>query len=112
MTDGFTQADIDAFGVVSGGTGLIHTEPDFAAGTAFGATLVQGIFLAALVQQALPPGWTALDLRFVSPVRVGTPFEVVLTPDGDGYAIEGRTPDGPAVVGTAGVDDAAGVTGD
>ncbi|MBW0105972.1 MaoC/PaaZ C-terminal domain-containing protein [Pseudonocardia sp. KRD291] len=96
-----TQDDIDAFGVLSGGTGLIHTEPDYAASTRFGATLVQGIFLAALVQQELPPGWTALELQFVAPVRVGTPIEIVLGSDRGGLAIEVRTPDGPAVLGSA-----------
>ena len=96
-----TQPEIDEFGLVSGGTGLIHTEPDYAAGTRFGATLVQGIFLAALVGQQLPAGWRAVDLRFVAPVRVGTPIEVVLGPDRDRIAIEVRTPDGPAVLGTA-----------
>ena len=101
MTVTFTQADLDAFGLASGATGLIHTEPDYAATTPFGATLVPGIALVALVQQALPDGRFALDLRFVAPVRVDTPFEVVLTPAGDGYEVEGRTPDGPAVVGSA-----------
>lgn len=101
MTRSFTQDDMDAFGQVSGATGLIHTEPDYAATTPFGATLVPGILLAAVVAQALPDGWAALDLRFVAPVRAGTPFEVVVTPTAEGYAVEGRTPDGPAVVGTA-----------
>lgn len=96
-----TQDDIDAFGTASGGTGLIHTEPGYAATTRFGATLVQGIFLAALVGQELPPGWTVLDLRFVAPVRIGTPIEIVLDPERDGIAVEVRTPDGPAVLGTA-----------
>lgn len=101
MTRSFTQDDMDAFGLVSGATGLIHTEPEYAATTPFGATLVPGILLAALVQQALPDGWDAVDLRFVAPVQADTPFEVVITPAGDGYAVEGRIPDGPAVVGTA-----------
>ncbi|RZT88873.1 MaoC dehydratase-like protein [Pseudonocardia sediminis] len=95
------QDDVDAFGLVSGATGLIHTEPAYAATTRFGATLVPGILLAAIVAQELPSGWTALNLRFVAPVRVGTPFEILVGPDKGDLAIEVRTPDGAAVLGTA-----------
>lgn len=58
MTRSFSQDDIDAFGLASGATGLIHTEPEYAAMTRFRATLVPGILLAAVVQQALPECWT------------------------------------------------------
>lgn len=108
MTRTFSQQDMDDFGLVSGGTGLIHTEPDFAATTRFGATLVQGVFLQAAIEAALAerlPGWAErgeLEIRFVAPVTQGTPFTVELA-DGPDAAVQvtGSTPAGPAVVGTA-----------
>ena len=72
----FAQADIDRFGRVSGGDGLIHTDPDYAAATPFGHTLVQGMLLVALMERAV--GAVApqrldsrLDVKFVAPVGPG-----------------------------------------
>jgi acyl dehydratase len=111
MTSGertFSQQDMDDFGVASGGTGLIHTEPEFAATTPFGATLVQGVYLLAVIEKELcdrVPEWAgrgSLDVRFVSPVIAGVPFHVEITEDGNGgWSLLGSTPAGPAVVGTA-----------
>jgi acyl dehydratase len=73
----FTQHNLDDFGRLSGGDGRIHTDPDYAAGTLFGHTVVQGMLLVALVEQAvstvLPDGRTGahLDVTFVAPVGVG-----------------------------------------
>jgi acyl dehydratase len=110
----FTQRDMDEFGVASGGTGLIHTEPAYAATTPYGATLVQGVYLLAVIERHLServPGWVdggVLEVKFVAPVTEGTPFtvEITATTAGAGGAPEawnllGSTPSGPAVVGTA-----------
>jgi acyl dehydratase len=110
----FTQRDMDAFGVASGGTGLIHTEPAYAASTPYGATLVQGVYLLAVIERHLcerVPRWLdggVLEVRFVAPVTEGVPFTVEIVEDGAGpgcepgtWAVLGTTPSGPAVVGTA-----------
>jgi acyl dehydratase len=83
----FTQDDLDAFGRASGGTGYIHTDPEFAAATPFGRTLVQGLFLLGVVESAvgaaLPAaggGWRDLSVTFVAPVGVGDEFRVEVTP--------------------------------
>jgi acyl dehydratase len=111
MTSGertFSQQDMDDFGVASGGTGLIHTEPEFAATTPFGATLVQGVYLLAVIEKELCDrvsewaGRGSLDVKFVSPVIAGVPFRVEINEDGNGgWSLLGSTPAGPAVVGTA-----------
>ncbi|MFR9800906.1 MaoC family dehydratase [Pseudonocardia sp. RS010] len=118
----FTQRDMDEFGVASGGTGLIHTEPAYAATTPYGATLVQGVYLLAVIERHLcehDPRWAEggeLEVGFVAPVTEGTPFTVEIreTTDATGttdraeasgrsltWSVLGTTPSGPAVVGTA-----------
>jgi acyl dehydratase len=104
----FSQQDMDDFGVASGCTGLIHTEPEFAAATPFGATLVQGVYLLAVIEKELcdqVPAWAgrgSIEVRFVSPVTAGAPFRVEITDDGTGgWSLLANTPAGPAVVGTA-----------
>ncbi|MHA6796934.1 MaoC family dehydratase [Pseudonocardia bannensis] len=107
MTRTFSQQDMDDFGVASGGTGLIHTEPEFAAATPFGKTLVQGVYLLAVIEKELyarVPEWAArgsLEVKFVSPVTEGTPFTVEITDVDGGWEILAATPAGPAVVGAA-----------
>lgn len=99
-----TQDDVDAFGQVSGGTGHIHTDPEFAAATRFGRPLVQGLYLLALVENALDDvteDWADLQVRFVAPVRVGDEFTVTVTEGAAGsLQVTGSTVE-PAVVGTA-----------
>jgi acyl dehydratase len=100
----FTQDDVDAFGWLSGGTGHIHTDPEFAAATRFGRPLVQGLYLLAVVERALDeitPDWADLRVRFVAPVRVGDEFEVTIVeaPDGS-LQVTGSTHE-TAVTGTA-----------
>jgi acyl dehydratase len=107
----FSQDDLDAFGLVSGGTGHIHTDPDFAAGTPFGRTLVQGLFLLAVVEKALceaAPTWFDLSVKFVGPVGVGDEFRVEVrvevsdqSPAPDGVSIEAYVGDRPVLVGNA-----------
>ena len=99
---------MDDFGVASGGTGLIHTDPEFAAATPFGATVVQGVYLLAVIEKELCDriaGWSvrgSVEVRFVSPVLAGTPFSVEITEDEPGtWTLLASTPAGPAVVGTA-----------
>ncbi len=100
----FTQDDVDAFGQLSGGTGHIHTDPEFAAGTRFGRPLVQGLYLLAVVERALDdvtPDWTDLQVRFVAPVRVGDEFLITVAEDADGtLQVTGSTIE-TALVGTA-----------
>jgi acyl dehydratase len=104
----FSQQDMDDFGLASGGTGLIHTEPDYAETTPFGATIVQGIYLLAVIEKELcdaVPSWRrggSIEIKFVSPVTEGTPFSVEVTPDGEAtWTVTARTPDRVAIVGTA-----------
>lgn len=100
----FTQDDVDAFGRVSGGTGHIHTDPEFAAATRFGRPLVQGLYLLALVERALDETtteWTDLQVRFVAPVHVGDAFEVTVVQDADGTLQVTGSTTATALVGTA-----------
>lgn len=100
----FTQADLDAFGQVSGGTGHIHTDPEFAAATRFGRPLVQGLYLLAVVERTLDEvaaDWADLQVRFVAPVRVGDEFLVTVTEDAGGtLQVTGSTGE-TALTGTA-----------
>ncbi|WP_132431408.1 MaoC family dehydratase [Pseudonocardia endophytica] len=100
----FTQDDVDAFGRLSGGTGHIHTDPEFAAATRFGRPLVQGLYLLAVVERALDEvttDWADLRVRFVAPVRVGDAFEVTVVDGDDGtLQVTGSTHE-TALVGTA-----------
>ena len=100
----FTQDDLDAFGRVSGGTGHIHTDPEFAAATRFGRPLVQGLYLLAFVERALDEvttEWTDLQVRFVAPVRVGDEFAVAVVEGADGtLQVTGSTGE-TVLVGTA-----------
>lgn len=107
VTRTFTQDDIDAFGQVSGGTGHIHTDPDYAAATPFGRTLVQGLYLLAVVMRAVDeaaPGAREVSCRFVAPVGVGDEFRVVVREQPEapgGLAVEATVDGRPVVVGTA-----------
>lgn len=106
----FSQDDLDTFGIASAGTGLIHTEPEYARTTPFGATLVQGIFLLAVVERQLcelVPNWAeggTISVKFVSPVRTGEEFRVQIAPDQDEPSrlrIEGSVGQRVALTGTA-----------
>lgn len=87
LTHTFSQADLDTYGVLSGGDGRIHTDPDYAAQTPFGHTLVQGLLLATLMEHAVSlarpdsRAGTSLDITFVAPVAVGQKVTIVRVPD-------------------------------
>ena len=65
----------------------LHTSLDFAAASRFGAPIVHGHYLAALVgdrvqcESSQPRPWSC---DFVRPVPVGAPFEIHLEDSGDG----------------------------
>ncbi|MQA88561.1 MAG: hypothetical protein GEV03_29110 [Streptosporangiales bacterium] len=108
-----SQEQINAFGLASGGTGLIHTDPEYARRTKFGAPLVQGLYLFALVERQLAerdPKWAergVLEATFVGPVKAGEEFHVEITDDADDADQTGRvlvrasTPEGEAIAGSA-----------
>lgn len=102
----FQQSDLDAFGVLSGGNGRIHTDPGYAAGTSYGRTLVQGMLIAALmsraVTKALPEraGSARLDLTFVAPVHPGTEIRIRQIAEGEHPRFEAVTDDGVVLAAT------------
>lgn len=105
-----SQVDIDRFARASGGTGLIHTDPEYARRTSYGATLVQGIYLFALIEGRLTerhPDWIergVLDVTFVGPVTADSSVHIAITddPDDAGHLhVRASTPDGEAVTGHA-----------
>lgn len=104
----FQQRDIDEFGRVSGGDGLIHTDPSYAATTTFGQPVVQGLLLLALVEDVLwqaLPSWAEaadLDVRFVAPVGVGDAFRVgVIASELRGrFRVVGSTDSGDVLIGS------------
>lgn len=104
-----TQEQVDAFGAVSGGTGRIHTDPAYARSTRFGAPLVQGLYLLALVEGCLvdlDPRWAEagqLDVTFVGPVRVGEEFLIEVSHGARSFDVAVTTPEGPAITGSAGI---------
>lgn len=109
-TRSISQAQIDKFGEASGGNGLIHTDPEYARTTPFGATLVQGIYLFALIEGRLAelhpdwPEWGVLDVTFIGPVKTGRDFRIDITDDPDEprrLRVHATTPDGDAVTGHA-----------
>lgn len=109
-TRAVSQAQIDAYGEASGGNGLIHTDPEYARGTPFGATLVQGIYLFALIEGRLTrlhPDWPergVLDVTFIGPVKADRDFHIDITTDPDQpgrMRVHATTPDGDAVAGSA-----------
>ncbi|WP_172650804.1 MaoC family dehydratase [Rhodococcus opacus] len=84
----FVQADLDRFGRISGGDGLIHTDPDYAAATPFGHTLVQGMLLVGLMERAVGTVAptrrdTRLDVTFVAPVGPGMVVVIRQVDDAD-----------------------------
>ncbi|SHK14982.1 MaoC like domain-containing protein [Pseudonocardia thermophila] len=108
VTRTFTQQDLDDFGVASGGDGRIHTDPEFAARTRFGRPVVQGLYLLAVVEEAIRqarPDWHDTGdvvVRFRRPVLVGDTLRVHLTPAGSGeLTIEATTASGVVLTGTA-----------
>jgi acyl dehydratase len=81
-----TQEQIDRFAEASGGTGRIHTDPEYASKTSFGGTLVHGMYLLSLIERELSArldNWASrgvLDVTFLRPVRAEEPFNIQITP--------------------------------
>lgn len=72
------QDKINRFAGVSGGTSLIHLDPDFAEKTRFRSTVAHGILLLAYISEMMknnfgPPWFTSgdMDVRFVGPAKPG-----------------------------------------
>lgn len=99
------QGRIDAYAEVSGDHNPLHVDPAFAAGTAFGTTIVHGHLLIGLIgreaeirygDEWVRSGW--LETKFVAPVSVGEDPEVRWGDDGTVTVCVGEC---VCVVGTA-----------
>lgn len=71
-------ADVAAWAAVADDRNPLHLDPEFAAGTRFGAPIVHGSLLFSLVCDALQGAGLAVDLRmrFRGPVPVGAQVQV------------------------------------
>ncbi len=81
----FTQEEFNAFAELSGDHNPIHVDPEFAAGTAFGATVAHGMMLFSAVRGLITrhyPGSRMLsqDLMFEAPTYAGETVRLVLEP--------------------------------
>ncbi|MEH7235896.1 MaoC family dehydratase [Bacillus sp. JJ1562] len=75
-----TQQQINIYANASGGTGKIHTNPEYAKHTHFKGTLVHGLYLVTLIEKELAnlyPGWRGmLQVTFISPVKAEQEFKL------------------------------------
>ncbi len=79
------QAQVNAYLGLSGDRNPIHSDPTEAASLGFGAPIVPGLLLLALVQPFAPAGRaTAFRGRFMAPLMVDQPFSISLTHRGPG----------------------------
>ena len=81
-----SNADIQAFALVSGDVNPAHVDPAYANGTRFHGVIVHGMFAGALISTVLGtefpgPGtiYMSQTLNFERPVRVGDTLTVTLT---------------------------------
>lgn len=81
-----SNADIQAFALVSGDVNPAHVDPAYAEGTRFHGVIVHGMFAGALISTVLGtefpgPGtiYMSQTLSFERPVRVGDTLTVTLT---------------------------------
>lgn len=80
----FTQNDFDAFARLSGDDNPIHVDPDFAAGTQFGATVAHGMMLFGAMSAAVtrwlnePVTIHVQDLMFPAPTFAGADHHIHL----------------------------------
>lgn len=77
-----TFAGIESFAQASGGTGLIHTDPDFAARTQFGRPVAHGIYVLSLCRSTLEAHGLIsragrVSAKFVSAVCAGDTVRIV-----------------------------------
>jgi 3-hydroxybutyryl-CoA dehydratase len=73
-----SQEKINRFAGISGGTGLIHVDPEFGKKTRFQSTLAHGILLLAYLSEMMKnnfgkPWFTSgdLEIKFVGPAKPG-----------------------------------------
>lgn len=77
-----TQKQMNTFGEITAGDGQIHTDPEFAKNTPFKKTLVQGVYLLAIVEKELDnyfQNWDqngVLKATFLKPIKVDDAFTV------------------------------------
>lgn len=81
-----TDADIEAFGRLSGDHNPIHNDDEYASGTRFGGRIAHGMLSAAFISTVIGmqlPGKGAVylgqTLRFLAPVRPGDELTVQCT---------------------------------
>lgn len=87
----FSQADFDAFALLSGDNNPIHTDPEFCANTRFGRTVAHGLLLCSVLRgqiDHLLPGTrlSEVAVMFPAPTYAGEPmqFVVMVTGNSDG----------------------------
>ena len=75
--------DVQAYADVSGDDNPLHTDPEYAAGTAFGQPIVHGAFLLGIVSKVLGrdyPGHgsvaVSLSAKFLRPVHLASTVRV------------------------------------
>ncbi len=80
------EADIEAFGALSGDRNPIHFDEEYAAGTRFGGRIAHGMLSAAYISTVIGmhlPGRGAVylgqTLKFLAPVRPGDELTVTCT---------------------------------
>lgn len=73
----FTEAEVDAFGHLSGDLNPLHMDNEFAAHSQFGRRVVHGLLTAAVVSRThselTGPGYAFVgqELRFIKPLFIG-----------------------------------------
>ena len=81
-----TEADIEAFGALTGDRNPVHFDAEYARGTRFGGCIAHGLLTGAFISTVIGmqlPGRGAVYLgqsfRFLAPVRAGDELCVVCT---------------------------------
>lgn len=92
-----------AYADLSGDHNPLHLDPDFAAGTPFGAPIAHGAMALDLLMNAVDASFgedaaVALDIRFTAPVLVGERITAGGTREGDGFDVWVRKDDGTVVL--------------
>jgi len=80
----FSQADFDAFALLSGDNNPIHTDPDFCTGTRFGRTVAHGLLLCSVLRGQIDHLHPAAQLSemavmFPAPTYAGEPMQFAVT---------------------------------
>lgn len=98
-----SQAEFDAFALVSGDDNPIHVDPAFSARTRFGRTVSHGMLiysrLWAMVNRVRPGARHRLTaMMFPNPTYAGEPVVLEVHRDGEGLRVEARREADAAVV--------------